>query len=74
MVTFHFTLKGKDFYVSSNAGNPYEIVRDIRNQIVNILSKENTPEPRTLQAAIIEAFGTQYPLKGESKPLELGNL
>ncbi|MDQ1280770.1 MAG: hypothetical protein QG670_2033 [Thermoproteota archaeon] len=74
MVTFHFTLKEKDFYVSSNTGNPYEIVRDIRNQKVNILSKENTPEPRTLRAVIIEAFGTQYPLKSKSKPLELGNL
>lgn len=74
MVTFHFTLKGKDFIVSSNLVNPYDIVRDIRSQIANILSKENVPEPRTLQAAIIEAFGTQYPLKGEFKPLELGNL
>ena len=72
MVTFNFTVRGKKFSVSSNANNPYEIVNDVRGQIVNILSKEDATEPKLLHATIIEVFGQQYPLKGESEPLELG--
>lgn len=74
MVTFHFTVRGKEFNVSSNAANPYEIVKDVRRQIVEILSQEKAIEPKTLHATIIEVFGQQYPLKGESKPLELGEV
>jgi hypothetical protein len=72
MVTFHFTVRGKAFYVSSTSADPYEIVKDVRRQIVDILSQENAVEPKHLHAIIIEVFGHQYPLKGESEPLELG--
>ena len=58
--------------MSSNADDPYEIVKDARRQIVDILSQENADEPKHLLAIITEVFGHQYPLKGESEPLELG--
>ena len=74
MVKIHFTIRGKEFYVLSNANNPYEIVNDLRKQILDILSQEKAIEPKLLHATIIEVFGRQYPLKGESEPLELGEL
>lgn len=72
MVTFHFTVRGKIFSVSSNANDPYEIVNDVRRKIIDVLSQMNVMEPKNLHAIIIEAFGQQYPLKGESEPLKLG--